>query len=47
MDLDPLAFAHGQIRMCWNNMGNDTQANWGETLCLEDQPTAAAGFATV
>jgi uncharacterized protein DUF839 len=44
MDLDPLAWADGRIRMCWNNTGNDTQANWGETLCVEDMPDAA--FAT-
>lgn len=44
MDLDPLAAADGRTRMCWNNTGNDQQADWGETLCLED--VATAGFAT-
>ena len=44
MDLDPVAAADGRIRICWNNTGNDAQANWGETLCLED--VAAAGAAT-
>jgi hypothetical protein len=44
IDLDPAAWARGQTRMCWNNTGNDTQGNWGETLCLEDR--AAADFAT-
>lgn len=46
MDLDPLAWADGRVRACWNNTGNDSQANWGETLCFEDAPTALAGFAT-
>ena len=36
MDLDPVAAADGRTRLCWNNTGNDQQANWGETLCLED-----------
>jgi hypothetical protein len=44
MDLDPLAAAGGRVRLCWNNTGNDQQASWGETLCLEDVETA--GFAT-
>ena len=44
LDLDPLAWAKGEVRMCWNNTGNDTQANWGETLCLED--IADATFTT-
>ena len=46
IDLDPAAFADGRIRMCWNNTGNDSQQNWGETLCLQDSPTAANGFPT-
>ena len=44
MDLDPLAWADGRIRACWNDTGNDVASNWGETLCLED--VAAAGFET-
>lgn len=44
MDQDPIAAADGRVRLCWNNTGNDTQADWGETLCLED--VATAGFAT-
>jgi hypothetical protein len=36
MDLDPLAWADGRIRACWNNTGNDAASNWGETLCFED-----------
>ncbi|HEX2754674.1 MAG TPA: alkaline phosphatase PhoX [Candidatus Limnocylindrales bacterium] len=36
MDLDPLAWADGRIRACWNNTGNDEAENWGETMCLED-----------
>jgi hypothetical protein len=42
MDLDPLAWADGRIRACWNNTGNDPAANWGETICLEDVGDAAA-----
>jgi hypothetical protein len=41
MDLDPLAWADGRIRACWNNTGNDVASNWGETLCFEDVPAAA------
>lgn len=26
------------VRLCWNNTGNDGQQNWGETLCLTDMP---------
>jgi hypothetical protein len=40
MDLDPLAWAEGRIRACWNNTGNDAGENWGETLCFEDVPAA-------
>jgi hypothetical protein len=45
MDLDPLAWADGRTRTCWNNTGNDPAAQWGETLCLEDvaDATAATG----
>ena len=35
MALDP---SFDGIRVCWNNTGNDTQQNWGETLCLVDAP---------
>lgn len=46
IDLDPAAWADGRIRMCWNNTGNDLQANWGETLCLEDVADDPANFPT-
>lgn len=39
-DLDPLAWSRGQVRICWNNTGNDAAENWGETLCLEERPGA-------
>ncbi len=42
MDLDPLAWANGTIRACWNDTGNDAAANWGETLCMTDVDDAAA-----
>ena len=41
MDLDPLAWADGRIRACWNNTGNDAASNWGETLCFEDVPASS------
>ena len=41
MDLDPLAWAAGRVRACWNNTGNDGASNWGETLCFEDVPAAS------
>src|SRR5262245_29786436 len=41
MDLDPIAWAEGRIRACWNNTGNDAASNWGETLCMEDVPSAS------
>jgi hypothetical protein len=41
MDLDPLAWATGRVRACWNNTGSDAASNWGETLCFEDVPTAS------
>jgi secreted PhoX family phosphatase len=41
MDLDPIAWAAGKIRACWNDTGNDAASNWGETLCLEDVPAAS------
>ena len=46
IDQDPLAWADGKVRFCWNNTGNDSQQNWGETLCLEDAATDASGFPT-
>jgi len=27
------------VRVCWNNTGRDVAGNWGETLCLVDQPS--------
>jgi secreted PhoX family phosphatase len=41
MDLDPVAWAAGTVRACWNNTGNDAASNWGETLCFEDVPAAS------
>ena len=46
MDLDPLELAQGRVRACWTNTGNDTAAQWGEVLCLNDEPTPDASFAT-
>jgi secreted PhoX family phosphatase len=41
MALDPTAQG---VRMCFLNNGNDEQMNWGETLCLEDQPAEDAAL---
>jgi secreted PhoX family phosphatase len=46
MELDPLAFARGVIRLCWANTGNDTAGQWGEILCMQDEPATEAGFNT-
>lgn len=43
-DLDPIAWAKGDIRFCWNNTGNDVAHQWGETLCLTDTPTSDTAF---
>jgi Bacterial protein of unknown function (DUF839) len=46
MDLDPIAWAGGRFRACWNNTGNDQAAQWGETVCLEDAATSNTAFPT-
>src|SRR5262245_50316119 len=46
MEMDPIAAKDGIIRLCWTNTGNDTFAQWGEVLCMEDQPTNQTGFNT-
>ena len=35
---DPIALAHGEVRVCWTNTGNVDIANYGEVLCLDDRP---------
>jgi Bacterial protein of unknown function (DUF839) len=51
MDRDPVAAAQGIKRVCWTNTGNMTNgagsavekaANYGELLCLEDEPDDSA-----
>ncbi len=51
MERDPLATAQGKKRVCWSNTGRVTNGggsaveeggNFGEILCLEDQPDASA-----
>ncbi len=39
---DPIALARGDVRICWTNTGVSSLANWGEVLCLDDRPDAAA-----
>jgi hypothetical protein len=46
MELDPIAFAGGVLRLCWANTGNDTFEQWGEVLCMQDEPTSEEGFNT-
>jgi len=52
MDLDPTAFARGQVRVCWTNTGRMTNgggsevegaAVYGEVMCLTDTHSADAG----
>jgi Alkaline phosphatase PhoX len=36
-EIDPGALGHGLVRFCANNTGNeDTDHNWGETICVTD-----------
>ncbi|MEM4658327.1 MAG: DUF839 domain-containing protein [Candidatus Methanosuratincola sp.] len=51
MDIDPIAANDGKIRVCWTNTGRMTNgvgsaienaANYGEVLCLEDEPRDGA-----
>lgn len=46
MDLDPIAFAKGQVRMCFPATGNDAQSTWGEVMCLTDDATTDKGYNT-
>ena len=39
---DPIALSKGDVRVCWTNTGNVGIANYGEVLCLDDRPDAAA-----
>lgn len=34
------------LRLCWANTGNDGFAQWGEVMCMQDEPTTEAGFKT-
>jgi hypothetical protein len=46
MDLDPIAWAKGEVRACWANTGNDQFNQWGEVFCFTDRPTDEPGFNT-
>lgn len=46
MEMDPIAAQNGVLRVCWTNTGNDTFAQWGEVMCMQDEPTTEAGFNT-
>src|SRR3990170_2310305 len=38
MELDPIAWANGAARICWTNTGRDESMNYGNVLCLIDEP---------
>jgi secreted PhoX family phosphatase len=43
IDIDAEALAHGNVRFCGNNTGNESQdKNWGETICITDGTLAQA-----
>lgn len=42
LQVDPLAEAAGQLRVCWTNTGNAALGNHGEVLCLDDRPDGGA-----
>ena len=46
MELDPLAWQRGVLRVCWTNTGNDAFSMWGEVLCMRDEPTSDPAFNT-
>jgi hypothetical protein len=46
MELDPIAWARDEIRLCWANTGRDESRNYGAVLCLGDEPTTDAAFST-
>lgn len=55
MDLDPIAFKHGDVRMCWSNTGRvsngggsdvETDAIYGEVMCLNDDDSADPAIVT-
>jgi secreted PhoX family phosphatase len=51
MDLDPIAWKHDEVRMCWANTGSEafgggseveTDAVYGEIMCLQDDDSVSA-----
>jgi secreted PhoX family phosphatase len=43
LEVDPRALAHGRVRFCGNNTGNeDEDHNWGEAICFTDGTLAEA-----
>ena len=46
MEMDPIAAQNGVLRVCWTNTGNDTFEQWGEVMCMQDEPTSEADFNT-
>jgi hypothetical protein len=46
-DIDLKSLAHGKVRFCANNTGNElTDRNWGETICVTDGSLAEAAANT-
>ena len=39
MELDPIAWADGEVRICWANTGREQTHNYGSVNCLIDTPT--------
>jgi len=46
MELDPIAWAIGSVRICWTNTGRDESMNYGKVLCLLDVATSNPAYAT-
>src|SRR5262249_23728312 len=42
LDLDPIAMAHGNVRMCSNDTGDEENHLYGQTICITDGTVAQA-----
>jgi hypothetical protein len=42
LDLDPFAMAHGNVRMCSNDTGDEENHVYGQTICITDGTVAQA-----
>jgi hypothetical protein len=41
-DIDPIALAHGKVRVCSNSTGDESNHLYGETICITDGTVAQA-----